>query len=403
MICQATVRKCSIAFIRWLTVLCLVLNGMQVMVTATNNAPVANPDVYTTNEDTPLVVSLSSPVVDQQQTAWDTGFPYGGYQTFTAGQTGELTSINLVQNGGESENPQQVTLTVYAGDGINGVRLGEVIISETNTPDSTWNEWVQTYTFSKPIAIVSGSVYTFMIVSSSGRGLVGSSNSETDAYTNGRFYGFGGHTGDLSFRTSVATSEGLLVNDSDAEGNSLTAVIVTNPSNGSVVLNSDGKFTYTPNANFNGTDTFSYQANDGTVNSVAATVTVNIAAVNDVPTLAAIAVSSTEDTTLAFTAANFIGAYADPENTAPASITVATLPATGLLKLGTGNVTASQVIPAANLASLTYVPGANENGAKTFTVTASDGTLSSAAATVTMTRAAVNDAPPLAAMAATGK
>jgi hypothetical protein len=51
------------------------------------------------------------------------------------------------------------------------------------------------------------------------------------------------------------------------------------------------------------------------------------------------------------------------------------------------------VIPAANLGNLTYVPAANENGAKTFTVTASDGTLSSAAATVTMTLAAVNDAP----------
>ena len=54
------------------------------------------------------------------------------------------------------------------------------------------------------------------------------------------------------------------------------------------------------------------------------------------------------------------------------------------------------MIPAANLGNLTYVPAANENGAKTFTVTASDGTLSSAAATVTMTLAAVNDAPTLA-------
>ncbi len=109
------------------------------------------------------------------------------------------------------------------------------------------------------------------------------------------------------------------------------------------------------------------------------------------PTLAAIAVSGTEDTTLTFTAANFSGAYSG--GTALVSITVATLPATGTLKLSGNNVVVNQVITAVNLQYLTYLPAANENGAKTFTVTASDGTLSSAAATVTMTLAAVNDAP----------
>jgi VCBS repeat-containing protein len=115
--------------------------------------------------------------------------------------------------------------------------------------------------------------------------------------------------------------------------------------------------------------------------------------VNIEPTLAAIPVSGTEDTTLTFTAANFTAAYTDAESTPLASITVATLPATGLLKLSGSDVTASQVIPSANLGNLTYVPAANENGAQTFTVTASDGSASSAAATVTMTLAAVNDAP----------
>ena len=115
--------------------------------------------------------------------------------------------------------------------------------------------------------------------------------------------------------------------------------------------------------------------------------------INTAPTLAAIGVSGTEDTTLTFTAANFTGAYTDSESTALVSISVATLPSTGTLKLSGTDVTASQVIPAADLANLTYVPAANENGAKTFTVTASDGTSPSAAATVTMTLAPVNDAP----------
>ena len=65
-------------------------------------------------------------------------------------------------------------------------------------------------------------------------------------------------------------------------------------------------------------------------------------------------------------------------------ITVVSLPATGTLKLSGVDVTASQVIPMANLGNLTYAPAPNENGAKTFTVTAFDGSLSSAAATVRM-------------------
>ena len=160
-----------------------------------------------------------------------------------------------------------------------------------------------------------------------------------------------------------------------------------------------GNLTYVPAVNENGAKTFTVTASDGGLSSAAATVTLTLAAVNDAPTLAAIAVSGTEDTTFIFAAADFTGGYSDIESTALASITVATLPATGLLKLSGTNVTASQVIPAANLGNLTYVPAANENGAKTFTVTASDGTASSTATTVTMTLAAVNDAPTLTSIA----
>ena len=157
-----------------------------------------------------------------------------------------------------------------------------------------------------------------------------------------------------------------------------------------------GVYAFTPNAaainalSASATETYAVSVSDGTATT---NVVINLTGVNDTPTLAAIAVSGTEDTTLTFTAANFTGAYNDPESTALVSITVATLPATGLLKLSGTNVTASQVITAADLPNLTYVPAANENGAKTFTVRASDGALSSEAATVTMTLTAVNDAP----------
>jgi len=344
-----------------------------VNISSINDAPVANADVYTTTEDTPLVVSLGSPVVDQQQTAWNAGLPNDGYQAFTAGQTGFLTSIDLMQNGGAS-NPQQVTLTVYAGDGIGGVTLGAVTISETNTYNSTLGGFVQTYTFSQPVAIVSGGLYTFKITTSSNRGLVGSS--DTNAYVNGRFYHSGGHTGDLWFRTSVATSQGLLVNDSDADGNSLIAVIVTNPSNGTVVLNSDGRFTYTPNANFNGTDTFTYKANDGLSFSNVATVTVNVTAVNDAPTATIQTIAPTEDTTYSGTLTS-----SDIDSSAFTY---------SVVSQGTKGVV---TITNKATGAFTYVPNANANGSDSFTFKVNDGSLDSAAATVTVNIGAVNDAP----------
>src|SRR5262249_19837352 len=79
---------------------------------------------------------------------------------------------------------------------------------------------------------------------------------------------------------------GLLANDTDPEGASLTAAVVANPTNGTLTLNANGSFTYTPNLNFNGGDSFTYQANDGTANSNVATVTITINPVNDTPVAA---------------------------------------------------------------------------------------------------------------------
>ncbi|MEH2022998.1 DUF4347 domain-containing protein [Nostoc sp.] len=55
---------------------------------------------------------------------------------------------------------------------------------------------------------------------------------------------------------------GVLTNDTDTENTALKATLVSGPNNGSLILNSDGSFTYTPQAGFQGIDTFSYKAND---------------------------------------------------------------------------------------------------------------------------------------------
>lgn len=69
---------------------------------------------------------------------------------------------------------------------------------------------------------------------------------------------------------------GVLANDTDMDGNPLTAILVANPANGSVILTNNGGFTYIPNNGFLGIDTFTYRANDGQSNSAPATVTISV-------------------------------------------------------------------------------------------------------------------------------
>ena len=57
---------------------------------------------------------------------------------------------------------------------------------------------------------------------------------------------------------------GVLANDTDVDGNPLTAALVTGPAHGTLALNANGSFTYTPTANYNGADSFTYTASDGT-------------------------------------------------------------------------------------------------------------------------------------------
>jgi hypothetical protein len=66
----------------------------------------------------------------------------------------------------------------------------------------------------------------------------------------------------------------VLGNDSDADGDPLTALKASDPLHGSVALNAYGSFDYTPDAGFAGTDSFTYQANDGALKSAPVTVSI---------------------------------------------------------------------------------------------------------------------------------
>ena len=87
--------------------------------------------------------------------------------------------------------------------------------------------------------------------------------------------------------TLNVSAPGVLGNDTDGENDTLTAIMVAEPANGVVVLNADGSFSYTPNANYNGTDSFTYNAYDGKLDSNVATVTITVTPINDAPVVSA--------------------------------------------------------------------------------------------------------------------
>ena len=84
---------------------------------------------------------------------------------------------------------------------------------------------------------------------------------------------------------TVLLPGGVLGNDTDDDGDTLTAVLVTDVSHGTLVLNQNGSFEYTPAANYHGPDSFTYRADDGMAQSAVVTVTIDVSPVNDQPNI----------------------------------------------------------------------------------------------------------------------
>ena len=206
---------------------------------------------------------------------------------------------------------------------------------------------------------------------------------------------------------NVAAS-GVLANDTDGEGQTLTATVVTGPSKGTLTLNANGSFLYTPNANANGTDTFTYTVSDGTATSAPATVTITVTAVNDAPVNTVAPVTTPEDTTVSLGAPTIADVDA-----ASGSLTV-TLTATNGGVTGGGvaapTLTLNGTVAAINtqLANVQFVPNANYNGPATVTMVTSDngntgnGGAQSDTDIINVTVTAVNDTPSFTVPAAAG-
>ena len=171
---------------------------------------------------------------------------------------------------------------------------------------------------------------------------------------------------------------GVLANDNDPDGDPLTAVLVAGTTHGSVTLAADGSFDYVPDPDYFGPDSFTYQASDGPASSSVATVSITLAPANDPPTSAPDAHSLGEDGSLVLPAPGVLANDSDPDGDALVA-TAASATAHGTLTLAPDG-------------ALMYVPDTDWHGVDTFTYAASDGT-SSATTTVTLSVAAVNDAP----------
>lgn len=95
---------------------------------------------------------------------------------------------------------------------------------------------------------------------------------------------------------------GVLANDSDAQGDPLTAMLVAGPSHGTLSLDANGSFTYVPAADYHGPDAFSYAPRDAVSAGNTVTVSITVRPVNDAPELAPVAnVAVDAGTTVAFT------------------------------------------------------------------------------------------------------
>ena len=175
--------------------------------------------------------------------------------------------------------------------------------------------------------------------------------------------------------TDEDTALSITLFGSDPDGDPLSYIVVTNPTHGN--LSGSGQTrTYTPSANYYGSDSFTFKVNDGTVDSDPATVSIIVNPVNDAPTANPQSVSTNEDQSkgITLTGSDIDGSISEYQ--------VVSGPSHGTVTGGTG-------------ASRTYTPSANYYGSDSFTfkVKDDDGAWSGTTATVSVTVKSVNDRP----------
>ena len=183
---------------------------------------------------------------------------------------------------------------------------------------------------------------------------------------------------DATLGLNEDSSLGVTALATDPENQALTYTLVSGPSNGTLT-GTLPNVTYQPAANFAGTDSFTFRVSDGELTSAPATITLVVSPVNDAPTASGDSYSVATNGTLNVNAPGVLANDSDVDGTALSTVVVSG-PANGSLSL------------AAN-GSFAYTPTPGFIGTDAFTYSVTDGTLSSAPVTVTITVVGVPAGP----------
>ena len=321
-----------------------------VRATVINQAPSSQNATATTSEDTPAVITLSGSDID------DANLNFIIVDAPGNGVLGPVFTPNCVASGSGSNCTATVTYTP---------------VSNFTGSDS--------FSFKVNDGIVDSTIAAASIT-------VGAVNDAPVANNAG-------------FSTNEDTSLAVTLSASDVDSASLTFSTVADPTNGTLGTistpncvasgagsNCTATGTYTPGVNFNGTDSFTFKANDGTSDSNIATVSITVNAVNDAPVANGQTVVTNEDAPVVITLAG-----SDVDN-ASLSFGILVGPANGSLgAISTPDCLASGAGSSCT-ATLTYSPAANFSGSDGFTFKVNDGSLDSNVATVSITISSVNDA-----------
>jgi len=394
-----------------------------ITVTAANDAPVAAADSYTVVAGQTLTVN--APGVLANDTDVDSGALKATLDTGVTAQQGTLT-FNPDQQGGFSFTPAATfagiaIFTYTVSDGSATSAPATVSLTVTNAAPTAGNDSYSvtngtTLTVSAPgvlandvdpdssslstvTPVASGPSHGNLTFNADGSFVYTPSSGYTgpDSFTYQASDGISQSSpatvsitvgnmaptaGNDSFSVTAATTltipkPGLLANDVDPDSPSLTATKASDPAHGSLTVNADGSFTYTPNAGYSGPDSFTYTASDSIVQSSPATVSISVG--NIPPTAGNDSYTAGAGTTLSVDAPGLLANDVDPDSPTITAVK-ASDPAHGSLTLSAHG-------------SFTYTPAPGYTGSDSFTYQASDGIAQSNAATVSLT---VGNAPPTA-------
>jgi len=285
---------------------------VSITITPVNDAPVARVTSLTTEEDHQVSGQLTATDVDSNTLSFSLS-GQAAHGSVSLGEDGAFTYVPVTNyNGSDS-----FTFTVSDGNLDSDPTTVSITVTAVND-----------------LPVAQGGTFTL----------------QEDALLNGRLSG------------------------TDPDGDNLTYQVASQAGHGTATISSDGSFSYAPNADYAGTDQFTFLVSDGQGNSSPATVSITIQAVNDAPTAQGGRFTTNEDTPLQ---GQVVASDIDGDSL---TYSVITAPQKGTLSFGSNG-------------SFTYQPSQDQNGADSFTFQVRDPAGATASATISLDITPVNDTP----------